>query len=206
MCFGMLENELTIDFLKGTTGYRQRHSHAGNELLAKAVGIKGRYKPTVVDATAGLGRDAFILACLGCAVTMLERSKDIAKLLEDALQRLEADKSFQKKIILSLVNIDAKQYFCALKAENCPDVIYLDPMFPHRKKSALVKKEIRLLREMVGDDEDAADLFAIALNSARKRVVVKRPRLAPSFDKLKPNFVLTAKAHRFDVYVTKADN
>ncbi len=193
---------LQIDFLTGPLGYRQRHSHVGNEQLAKAVGIKGNYKPSILDATAGLGRDAFILACLGCPVIMLERSKVVAELLEDALQRLKTDPTFDRKISLQLFHLAAEQYFAELKEENRPDVVYLDPMFPHRTKSALVKKEMRLLREIVGDDEDATRLLGIALKAARKRVVVKRATRAPTLTVLKPNFVITGKAQRFDVYLT----
>lgn len=198
--FSKRENPLQIDFLTGALSYRQKKCRPGNELLGKAVGIKSNYKPTIVDATAGLGRDAFILACLGCPVLMLERSPTVAKLLEEALHRLITDPHFSKKISLTMRHIDAKCYFAALTEIDRPDVIYLDPMFPHRTKSALVKKELRQLREIVGNDEDAAELLTIALKVARKRVVVKRPRLAPTLTHLKPDFVISGKAQRFDVY------
>lgn len=195
---------LKIDFLTGAIGYRQQHSHRGNELLAKAVGIKANYKPTVIDATAGLGTDAFVLACLGCKVIMLERSPIIAKLLEDALHRLTEQPSFKKKIALTLFHCDAKKYLAELKTDERPDVIYLDPMFPQRTKSALVKKELRQLREIVGDDEDSKELLPLALRTTGKRVVVKRPRLAETLTELKPDFVITGKTQRFDVYkITK---
>src|SRR6185312_14993152 len=172
---------LTIDFLTGKMGYRSRHSRIGNELLAKAIGIKGAYKPTVIDATAGLGRDAFIMAILGCQVTMLERSTTIATLLQTALEQA----LIETKIVLSLINVDAKNYFLTLKPEHYPDVIYLDPMYPERKKSALVKKEMRVLRTIVRDDPDADELLKIALTHAKKRVVVKRAKTAPCLADLK---------------------
>lgn len=202
MCFGMSDPELKIDFLTGALGYRQKRSTNQNELLAKAVGIKGGYRPAIIDTTAGLGRDAFILASLGCSVLMLERSETIAQLLSSALQRLHENPTFEKKIDLSFLHIDAKDYLVKLTPSEYPDVIYLDPMFPHRTKSALVKKEMRTLREIVGDDEDAEHLLTIALQCARKRVVVKRPRLAPTLTQLKPSFVITGKSQRYDIYLS----
>jgi len=81
-----------------------------------------------------------------------------------------------------------------------PEVVFLDPMYPHRQKSALVKKEMRLLRQLVGDDEDASDLLVTALARARRRVVVKRPRLAPTLTGPAPGFQIIAPNTRFDVY------
>lgn len=188
---------LYINFLAGKIGYRRRHSHTGNELLAKAIGIKGDYKPTVIDATAGLGRDAVIMAHLGCQVTMLERSPAVAILLEEALKKA----LLELKIVLSLIQVDAKEYLLHLKSTDYPDVIYLDPMYPERKKSALVKKEMRILREIVGDDKDASDLLKVALHHARKRIVVKRAKTAPCLADLKPNFIIKGSQQRFDVYL-----
>ena len=81
-----------------------------------------------------------------------------------------------------------------------PDVVYLDPMFPERTKHALVKKEMRLFRDVVGDDMDADALMELALEVARKRVVVKRPRKADSVAGRKPGYQLLGKSSRFDVY------
>lgn len=193
-----LPNLLEIDFLQGAIAYRVRQGKLRTELLAKAIGIKGDFKPSVIDATAGLGRDAFILACLGCHVVMLERSTEIAALLSTALQRLATT---DLKLNLSLINIDAKEYLSNLSTDNQPDVVYLDPMYPERKKSALVKKEMRLLKEIVGEDEDAPTLLEIALRRARKRVVVKRPRLAVPLGGKEPDFAIKGKTQRFDVYL-----
>lgn len=82
-----------------------------------------------------------------------------------------------------------------------PAVVYLDPMYPHRSKSALVKKEMRILRILVGDDEDSAKLLTSALQVANKRVVVKRPAYAPPLTGLEPNLVFKTKNNRFDVYL-----
>lgn len=191
-----------IDFLTGKFGYRHRHAHRGNELLAKVVGIKGHYKPLVIDATAGLGRDGFLLACLGCQVTMLERSPQIAALLKDALHRVQTAPDFADDLKITLINVDAINYLQKLTAAEYPDVIYLDPMHPPRSKSALVKKEMRILREVVGDDNDATTLLQTALTRAKKRVVVKRPRLSPPLGDIKPSFIISGKQQRFDIYQT----
>jgi 16S rRNA (guanine1516-N2)-methyltransferase len=82
-----------------------------------------------------------------------------------------------------------------------PEVIYLDPMYPHRTKSSLVKKEMRILRVLAGDDQDAAGLLVAALACARKRVVVKRPRLAPRIEGQTPSTEITSKNSRYDVYL-----
>lgn len=188
-----------IDFLSGKINYRRKQS--GRELLARAVGIKGNYRPTIIDATAGLGRDGFMLACWGCKVLMLERSPVIAALLQDGLTRAFADPELAKQLSIQLINIDAQIYFAKLSSDQFPDVIYLDPMHPTRTKSALVKKEMRIVREIVGEDADADVLLLAALKHTKNRVVVKRPRLAPPLANLKPDFTIEGKQQRFDVYL-----
>lgn len=194
---------LQIDFLKGKTAYRLKHSGIKNELLARAVGLKHQYKPIVLDTTAGLGRDGFLLAYLGCDVTLLERSPAVATELQTALNLALTDPAFSH-LKIKLINIDGKDYLQQLNAENNFDVIYLDPMYPHRKKSALVKKEMRTLRTLVGDDEDAPALLQLALQHAKKRVVVKRPRLAEVLGGIKPDFCIEGSQQRFDVYLINA--
>lgn len=191
----------SLDILKGSFAYRMKQSRSGKELLAKAVGIKGPYKPTIIDATAGLGRDSLILAYLGCQVLMIERSKKIFERLEKTLEQLSQDLDLHQKMQLQLIHSDAIDYLSQLKPTDYPDVIYLDPMFPERRKSALVKKEMRLLRDIVGEDPDAPALLAIALKRAKKRVVVKRPRLAPVLGDQEPSFVIKGKSQRLDVYL-----
>jgi 16S rRNA (guanine1516-N2)-methyltransferase len=84
-----------------------------------------------------------------------------------------------------------------------PQVIHLDPMFPHRDKSALVKKEMRLFRPLVGDDDDAPALLAAALALASHRVVVKRARKAPPIAGVAPGYSLEGKSSRYDIYPKK---
>lgn len=189
------------DFLAGAAQYRRKHGGGRDQAVAKAVGLRGKNLPFVFDATAGLGGDSFVLACLGCQVQMMERSPVIFALLEDGIKRAMADKEIGPLIRRRLtLTLGDSQKFLEGLTRNKPEVIYLDPMYPHREKNALAKKEMRTLRAIVGDDQDAHLLFRTALACGAKRVVVKRPRLAPPLDDREPDLVLPGKSSRFDVY------
>jgi len=195
-----------VDFIGGAVGHRHRFGGGRGQTIAKAVGLKGGNNPRVVDATAGLGRDAFVLASLGCHVTMIERSAVVAALLEDGLARAADDLDVGGWIRerMHLIHADAVAWMDSLDESDLPDVVYLDPMFPHKQKSALVKKEMRLLQKLLGFDEDEAALLDAALRIARKRVVVKRPDFAHPLAQRKPSMAIKGKKHRFDVYVRAA--
>lgn len=193
-------NTLHIDFSNTSFTHRRQSIRGKNELIAKAIGIKSKQTLTVFDATAGLGRDAIVLATLGCNVVMCERSPIIYTALHDALTHASTEKWFQL-LSLQLIHQDARDYLLVLQKNNYPDVVYIDPMFPERKKSALVKKEMRDLRDIVGDDLDSEQLFEIALKTAKKRVVVKRAKHAPLISSKKPDIVFEGKSSRFDVYL-----
>lgn len=195
---------LYVDFVAGRAAHRRRFGGGRNQSLARAVGLKGGISPIVVDVTAGLGRDGFVLACLGCTVELVERSPIIAALLRDGLSRAVRDPEIGALVgeRLRLVEADSREFLSLLPESLYPDVIYLDPMYPHRRKSALVKKEMRLLRQLIGDDGDAPDLLAIALTRAKRRVVVKRPRTAPPLAGPEPSFQIATPHTRFDIYPT----
>lgn len=192
---------LFVDFINGKDGYRRIKNATIKQPLAKAAGIKPGIRPTVFDATAGLGGDAFVLATLGCCVTMCERNPVIAALLEDGLARALSHP--ETKDI-------AQNYICLIKAsslsaKNNPsqrfDTVYLDPMYPHDEKSALNKISMRVIRSLVGDDDDSYQLMHIAKLKAKKRIVVKRPRLAPPLTEDKISYQVKMKSSRFDIYV-----
>lgn len=194
---------IMVDFTGSTMQYRIRHGGGRSQALARAVGLKKGRQPTVIDATAGLGRDAFILAYLGCHVHMIERSPILAALLEDGLERA-ANAELTAEIVknrLQFTQADSRDVLQKLRQAERPDVIYLDPMYPERTKSSLVKKEMRILRGLAGDDQDSAELLTIALVCARNRVVVKRPRLAPVLNGIAPSHEIPGKSSRFDVYL-----
>lgn len=189
-----------VDFVSGAMAHRRKFGGGRGEAVAKAVGVKGDYLPDVVDATAGLGRDAFVLASVGCRVRMLERNPVVAALLDDGLRRgyEDAEIGVWLRERLSLIHASSLTSLETLTPR--PQVVYLDPMFPHKQKSALVKKEMRVFQSLVGPDEDADGLLAPARRLATKRVVVKRPDYAPPLaDAATPNAVVT-KGHRFDIY------
>ena len=193
---------LFVDFLSGSSRYRRLHNCTIGQPLARAVGIKQGFRPSVVDGTAGLGQDGFVLACLGCNVTLIERSPVLGALLSDGLQRALQDRIVGKIIRdrLRLIVADAKTLLETLSPQ--PYTIYLDPMYPLRTKSALNKKEMRIIRSLIGDDQDSSLLLECALKSAGNRVVVKRPKEAPPLSGLSPSHTTLMKSNRFDVYLT----
>jgi 16S rRNA (guanine1516-N2)-methyltransferase len=195
------------DFTAGVAAHRRRFGGGRHQALARAVGLKSGVRPTVVDATAGLGRDAFVLAGLGCTVHLVERSPIVAALLRDGLRRAVRDPEIGPLVAthLRLTMVDGRDYLRGLGADQRPDVVYLDPMYPRREKSALPGKELRLLRCLAGDDDDAPDLLAAALDQARRRVVVKRPRRTPPLAGPVPTVRIIAPNTRFDVYLINRD-
>lgn len=193
-------NPIACEFLTGPAARRQQTT-TSRDLLAKAVGFRTpRWR--VLDATAGLGRDAVALARLGALVTAVERSPVIAALLDDGLRRanLTDRVHLQPGDAVSLL----RELATNPPEQDTPQAIYLDPMFPHREKAALVKKEMRLTRRITGEDPDAPQLLEAALAAGRvlgARVAVKRPRLAPIIPGPKPSLEFRGSAVRFDVYL-----
>ncbi|GIU38455.1 class I SAM-dependent methyltransferase [Shewanella schlegeliana] len=199
---------ISVDFVSGAVAHRRKFGGGRGQSIAKAVGLKQGVTPIVVDGTAGLGRDAFVLASLGCKVIMVERHPVVAALLEDGLRRAYEDAEIggwmrERMSLFHGSSIDSLAD--AAQASNTEvDVVYLDPMYPHREKSALVKKEMRVFQSLVGADLDADGLLAPAMKLATKRVVVKRPDYADDLDGVKPSMVIATKKNRFDVYVKAA--
>lgn len=196
---GARQKAVRADFLAPALDYRRRFGGGYRQPLARAVGVSGKHKPRVLDMTAGLGRDSFVLASLGCEVTMLERSRVVAALLADGLRRAEAEPRIAGIAArMTLIEGDAIEWLRDHPASP-QEVIYVDPMFPARRKSALVKGEMQLLHELVGRDEPVEPLVQAALAQSARRVVVKRPSAAPRSGK--PEFSVRGKRNRFDVYV-----
>ncbi|OQX12661.1 MAG: 16S rRNA methyltransferase [Thiothrix lacustris] len=196
-----------VDFVEGKAQHRRLFGGGKGQDIVKAIGLHKFKHPHVIDATAGLGRESFVLATLGCSVTLLERSPLVHALLADGLQRALASADQETLEIASRMTLhlaDAHVWLTALPVVAWPDVIYLDPMFPERRKSALVQKEMRFFHEVVGADEDSGALLDLACQQAKRRVVVKRPRHAPELQGCKPAFVIAGKAVRYDVYLGKA--
>jgi 16S rRNA (guanine1516-N2)-methyltransferase len=195
-----MANELICDFTGGAEGHRFRSGAGRGHSLPKAMGLKGDHTLTIVDATAGLGGDAFLLASLGSKVTLIERSVDMHKILQDGLKRAQNAGGGVAEVIdrMTLLLGDAKDLLPSL----CPDMVLVDPMHPARKKSALVKSNMRQIREIVGEDLDTIDLMKVALQTAQKRVVLKWPKRANTIDGIPAySHQIIGKTTRYDVFM-----
>lgn len=191
-----------VDFVEGAMAHRRKFGGGRGQDIAKAIGLKHGFTPHILDATAGLGRDAFVLASLGCSVTLMERMPIVAALLDDGLARASLNNDVSE-IVNRMQLVHASSIENMNLAEQV-DVVYLDPMYPHREKSAAVKKEMRVFQSLVGEDLDADALLAPALALAKYRVVVKRPSYAPPLNNKTPSTSIKMKKNRFDVYVNQA--
>ena len=193
--------QLVCDFTGGAVGHRLRAGGGRGQALPRAAGFSKGRTPQVVDATAGLGRDAFLLASLGAEVTLIERAPQVHNLLHDGMARATAAGGEVAEIIsrMTLVSGDAKLLLPNMAAE----VVLVDPMHPPRGNSALVKQEMRLLRDIVGTDADALDLMQVALKAASKRVALKWPLRAALLAGLPPpSHQIRSKTTRYDVFMT----
>lgn len=191
---------VSAEYVQGPQGYRRRAGGGRGQAVARAVGLKpGRPSPAVLDLTGGLGRDAFLLASLGCRMTVLERDPVVHLLLQDGFRRASEQPELDwipERVDLHLAEAKA---WLAEALSPVPDVVYLDPMHPPRGKSALVKKEMQLLQRLVGSDADSAELLQRALRLPIPRVVVKLPlRATPLAQGVDTE--LRGKTTRFDLY------
>lgn len=183
------QQPLKIDFTDAKLKHRVEQG-GKKELILRAVGAKPGLR--VSDWTAGLGNDSFLLAAAGCVVKMYERSRILALLLEQGLKQAQSSEIAEVISRMTLSRGDARRF-----EHRQSDVIYLDPMFPHRSKTALVNGPMQYLQRLIGPDFDAEQMIECALTQPVSRVVVKRPASAPEG---KSTFTLSAKANRFDVY------
>ncbi|MGB1111386.1 MAG: class I SAM-dependent methyltransferase [Gammaproteobacteria bacterium] len=189
------------DFVTGASAHRRRFGGGRGQAIARACGLKSGKTPTIIDATAGLGRDAFVLASLGCQVHLIERSAAVAVLLGDAIERARSDAETREIAErMHLHHADAREALMSMQTETGADVVYLDPMFPERRKSAAVKKEMRCFQGLVGEDLDAGDLLDSALQCGAKRIAVKRPSKAEALAGRTPDAQVAGKTTRYDLY------
>lgn len=182
-----------VNFLAKDIQYRAKKVSFKNEALVRALGVKKGDMPIIVDGTGGLGIDSFILTRLGFHIIVLERSPIIYTLLKDGIMRAQLENHIQ------LHYADANHW---LKTNKSPDLIYLDPMFPLKNKTALSKREMQIFHDIIDENNDTETLLETALACATRRVVVKRPRLAPAIAlAIQPSFNLIGSSCRFDVYI-----
>ncbi|HEY7772903.1 MAG TPA: class I SAM-dependent methyltransferase [Marinagarivorans sp.] len=199
------QKPIEVNFHAGEADHRRKFGGGKGQMIAKAVGVSSQFRPRVLDATAGLGGDAFVLASLGCELTLQERSPIAYALLESGLARARAhaDDNSDAELLGVLRRMHLLHTDSIGAALANIDVIYLDPMFPSRKKSAAVNKSMRAFHTLIGNDDDADQLLAHALNQNVCRIVVKRPRIAPPVGGRKPTYTLEGKSSRFDIYALK---
>jgi 16S rRNA (guanine1516-N2)-methyltransferase len=197
---------ISANFDQGKNRHRRLYGGGNGQLIAKAAGLKKSTTPRVFDATAGLGRDAFVLASLGCEITLMERSPIISFLLADSIRRAQHSEDPALVAIAKRMHLQGGNAIDWMRDAVAPlaDVIYLDPMYPAREKNALVKKEMRAFHDLVGENLDDHELLEAALTTAEHRVVVKRPRKGDRIDGPLPQLVLSGKSARYDVYTLKA--
>ena len=190
---------VAVQFDSAAMQHRRKGGH--NEILGRAVGLKADRKPLIWDATGGLGRDAFVLADLGCEVMLCERVPVLAWLLDQAVQAAAVSGVDQVRA--------AAERMCLLAADSktqrapAGTVIYLDPMFPERQKAAAVKKESAMLQHLVDQADDSEALWQWAWDQPVERIVVKRPLRAPILGNIRPAHTLKGKSVRFDVFTRR---
>ena len=199
LCRAGEKGRVQVDFVGGAAQYRR--IKGGGELIAKAVNHTS--KPAVWDGTGGLGRDSFVLASLGLPIRTFEQHPAVACLLHDGLNRaLQHHNTAEIAQRITLHFGDMSTLMPQLAQEiGRPDVVYLDPMYPERQKSAAVKKEMAYFHGLVGTTQDEAALLNTARAVAKKRIVVKRPRLGRFLNGEKPAYQYSGKSTRFDVYL-----
>ena len=197
---------ISAAFDDGKATHRRIYGGGKGQLIAKAVGLTKGVTPKVLDATAGLGRDAFVLASLGCSVRLFERDPVVSEMLFSALAHAQASADQELSEIAQRMSLHPASSidWLAGQADKVADVIYLDPMYPEQGKSAAVKKEMRAFHDIVGQNEDDFLLLEAALAKAEYRVVVKRPRKGVAISGPKPSMQVMGKSSRYDIYTIKS--
>lgn len=202
--------ELIADF--GALLQRTSPGRLGSELLVKAAKHDKLFRGkelTALDATAGLGEDSFLLAAAGFRVSMYERDPMIFALLEDALRRAGSDPDTAPIASrMTAVPGDSIEYMKKLAegisdAEGPPDIIYLDPMFPARKKSGLIKKKFQILQQLEAPETDGEALIKAAIDASPRRIIVKRPAKAPGLGGVRADYSIKGDVIRYDCIILR---
>lgn len=199
------QTNLEIDFAGGALDHRRHYGGGRNQDLCRAVGLNRQRDLQIADATAGLGRDAFVLSLQGAQVAAYEKNPVLACMLmrarQQGLEQATARPDSELHVVLSRLDFIYADSSSQIRPQSF-DVVYMDPMFPQREKSAKVKKEMQILHQLLEDDKtDSIQLFTSCWSAARSRLVIKRPAKAPLFTDEKPSHQIVGKAIRYDVYV-----
>ena len=184
---------------------RIKAGRLNSELLVKAAKIKkAEGELNAVDATAGLGEDSLLLAAAGFNVTLYERNPVVYELLKDALERA-AQIPELAPVVARMTAVHADSVAGMASLETPPDVILLDPMFPARQKSALVKKKLQMIQKLEQPCDDEITLLLTAMEAKPKKLIVKRPPKGDYLAGLKPDHSIEGKAVRFDCFASPYD-
>lgn len=192
-----------VDFLSKDLDYRRSQGMGKKQLFAKALGLNHQVE-TALDLTAGFGVDAFVMSCYGLKVTSLERDPVLFKLLDNGRERALKDPDLASQIEDKLQFVAAEAFeFLKQQADKSVDLVFFDPMYPEKKKSALAKKEMQVLQKILPApcEQEQRNILAEAFRVARKRVVVKRPPKAPPI-RQRPSLSFSGKAVRYDIYLS----
>lgn len=204
-----LHGKVHTDFISGKNNYRRITTTRRNH-LARACGITHRDHPSILDGTAGLGIDGFMLASLNCKVKLVEKNPVIFALLNDGVRRLHSASAADKFLKVAYENIsyvwgETEQVLVQQTLSDIKyDVIYLDPMFPLKQKESKSKKAMQALQYLSGIEDDCDNLLNLAINSARKRVVIKRPLRSDYLCRREPTLSLKGSSVRFDVFIKRS--
>ncbi|CAL4324844.1 class I SAM-dependent methyltransferase [Buchnera aphidicola] len=189
---------LSINFISGKNNFRRKYNRK-KEILIRAVRIKKQKKIIILDATAGLGKDSFILASFGYKVFMIEKNKIIYNLLKNCLYRTFEDSKIGSWVKKNMILFHKNSLNFLKSKKIIPDVIYLDPMFLKNRRSS-TKKDISILKIILHGKKNTKNLLKKSILFAKKKVVVKRFLKAPHLEKIKPTNIIYGKKYRFDIY------
>ncbi len=192
-----------VDFINGKHAHRRQYGGGKRQAIAKAVGLNRNKNLHVLDVTGGYAGDAFVLATQGAILTVVERSAVLFALIHDGMIRAKIDSDVRP--IVQRMRIycqDSIDYLQRLTPVTIPDVIYIDPMYPQKQKSAAANAKMQLLHLLIGPDTNANSLLELAVKNAKKRVVVKRPKTAPSLSEHNLVGEVSSKNTRYDIYRT----
>lgn len=181
---------------------RLKPSNLSGELLVRIAKVRESYsdRTRIVDATAGFGEDSLLLAASGMNVDLYEYNPVIYALLYDSLTRAK-----HNPLLTSAVNNMTLHFEDSTRTLNNldfrPDVVLLDPMFPERSKSGLIKKKFQLLQKLERPCSTEEELLKAAFAAKPQKIIIKRPAKGPCLCGIKPNHSLVGKAIRYDCLV-----
>lgn len=180
---------------------RLKQSNLQKEMLIHAVKIKGEKENLIaIDATAGLGEDSILLAAYGYNVELYEKNPIISELLKDAMER--AEKISELKDIIGRMKVHNEDSIIAMQnLKYKPDIILLDPMFPERTKSALIKKKFQILHKIENPCSDENEMLSSAIKANPKKLVIKRPLKGEYLAGVKPDYSLKGSSIRYDCII-----